>query len=282
MSRGDSGLYLTATQRKESADLRTNCSPQRQDSITAADAEIWAHIHRTAWGLQRRPVRKISGRVAVPGEVRREPGDPAVQVGEVRGGLIGPPVPFERQQPQAFRPEGIGVPRQGRELRPAPLKHDGGNGKLEIELQRRRLVCPPSDLMEPCRPRQVRLGEDAEVKTFRSTDLRKHLGKVREAAWHEPLLISRRGGPDSMMMSVVEFDRLKRAAGEPDSVDVHLRHAITQKQLAPDPLGYDTADFWSCAREMAKAALSGRNSEAVREEIARVERRLGIQEWPTG
>lgn len=58
------------------------------------------------------------------------------------------------------------------------------------------------------------------------------------------------------------------------------RHPVTQQGLPLDPLGYDTSDFRACVQEMAEAALSGRNSEAVREEIARAEQRLGLSGRP--
>jgi PHD/YefM family antitoxin component YafN of YafNO toxin-antitoxin module len=116
------------------------------------------------------------------------------------------------------------------------------------------------------------------MEMFRSTHLQKHLGDVREAARKAPVLFLHHGQPNAVMMSVEEFQRLKTAAGEPVPPEVRRRRAVTQQGLPPDPLGYDTSDFWACAREMAEAAQSGRNAEAVRDEIVRAERRLGISE----
>jgi PHD/YefM family antitoxin component YafN of YafNO toxin-antitoxin module len=107
--------------------------------------------------------------------------------------------------------------------------------------------------------------------------LQKHLGDVQEAARKGPVLFLHHGQPNTVMMSVEEFQRLKIAAGEPVPPEVRQRRPVTQQGLPPDPLGYDTSDFRVCAQEMAEAALSGRNSEAVREEIARAERRFGFR-----
>ena len=121
-------------------------------------------------------------------------------------------------------------------------------------------------------------GEEAcGVETFRSTHLQKHLGEVQEAARREPVLFVHHGQPKAVMMSVEEFRRLKSAAGEPVPAEARQRRPVIQKGLPPDPLGYDTSEFWACAREMADAALSGRNHDAVQEEIARAERRLGLK-----
>lgn len=114
------------------------------------------------------------------------------------------------------------------------------------------------------------------METFRSTQLQKHLREVQESARREPVLFLHHGQPSTVMMSVEEFQRLKTVAGEPVPPEVRRRRAVTQQGLPPDPLGHDTSDFWACAREMAEAALSGRNGDAVREEIARAERRLGL------
>jgi hypothetical protein len=78
-------------------------------------------------------------------------------------------------------------------------------------------------------------------------------------------------------MSVEELRRLKTAAGETVPSEVQLPRPVTQEGLPTDRLGHDTSDFWACAREMAAAALSGRNREAVREEIVRAEQRLGFR-----
>lgn len=114
------------------------------------------------------------------------------------------------------------------------------------------------------------------MESFRSTQMQKHLREVQDAARREPVLFLHHGQPSTVLMSVEEFQRLKTAAGEAVPPEVRRRRPVTQRGLPPDPLGYDTADFAACAREMAAAALSGRNADAVRDEIARAERRLGL------
>ena len=99
---------------------------------------------------------------------------------------------------------------------------------------------------------------------------------VQDAARREPVLFTHHGQPNVVLMSVEEFQRLKAAAGEPVPPEILRRHALTQTGLAPDPLGYDTSDLATCALEMAAAALSGRNRDAVAKEIEQVERRFGF------
>jgi PHD/YefM family antitoxin component YafN of YafNO toxin-antitoxin module len=114
------------------------------------------------------------------------------------------------------------------------------------------------------------------MKIFRSLHLQKHLGDVQEAVRQGPVLFMHYGQPKSVMMSVDEFRRLKEEAGEAVPAEITSRRAVTQEGLPPDALGYDTTNLFACAIEMAAAAKSGRNREAVREEIARTERRLGF------
>lgn len=114
------------------------------------------------------------------------------------------------------------------------------------------------------------------MQTFRSVQLQKNLRMVQDAARREPVLFTHHGQPNVVLMSVEEFQRLKAAAGEPVPPEILRRHALTQTGLAPDPLGYDTSDLATCALEMAAAALSGRNRDAVAKEIEQVERRFGF------
>lgn len=114
------------------------------------------------------------------------------------------------------------------------------------------------------------------MQTFRSLHLQKNLGAVQDAARREPVLFTHHGQPNFILMSVEEFQRLKAAAAEPVPPEVLRRHAVTQTGLAPDPLGYDTSDLVTCALEMAAAARSGRNRDAVAKEIEQVERRFGL------
>lgn len=113
------------------------------------------------------------------------------------------------------------------------------------------------------------------MRSFGSVDLQNSLEVVHEAARQEPVLLVNHGTPSLVLMAVEEFRRLKSAAGEafpPETLD---RRIEARNGLPPDPLGYDTSDLMKCALEMSEAALAGRNREAVREEIERVERRLG-------
>lgn len=114
------------------------------------------------------------------------------------------------------------------------------------------------------------------MQTFRSLHLQKNLGAVQDAARREPVLFVHHGQPNVVLMSVEEFQRLKVAAGELVPPEIRRRHAVTQTGLAPDPLGYDTSNLATCALEMAAAALSGRNRDAVAKEIAQAERRFGM------
>jgi hypothetical protein len=78
------------------------------------------------------------------------------------------------------------------------------------------------------------------------------------------------------MMSVEEFRRLKLAADETLPSEVARPRPIVRRGALKDPLGYDTTNPRQVATDMAEAAESGRNRDAVRAEIAAVERRLGM------
>ena len=52
------------------------------------------------------------------------------------------------------------------------------------------------------------------------------------------------------------------------------KRPLTIRGPIVDPLGYETTDFLECAREMARAALSGRNAVAVQAELEAVRKRL--------
>jgi hypothetical protein len=114
------------------------------------------------------------------------------------------------------------------------------------------------------------------MQTFRSMHLQKNLGEVQDAARKNPVLFLNHGQPKTVMMSVEEFRRLKVAAGEAVPVEAQQRRAVIQQGLPEDPLGYDTSNLRACALAMAEDALSGRDREAVRAEIKRAERRLGL------
>lgn len=114
------------------------------------------------------------------------------------------------------------------------------------------------------------------MREFSSLDLQQQSGEIQRSAAASPVLILNHGKPRSVMMSVEEFRRLKLAAAETPPVEVAKPRAIVRRGVPKDPLGYDTTDLRKTALAMADAAESGRNRDAVRAEIAAVERRLGI------
>jgi hypothetical protein len=114
------------------------------------------------------------------------------------------------------------------------------------------------------------------MREFSSLDLQQQSGEIQRSAAGAPVLILNHGKPRSVMMSVEEFRRLKRAADEALPAGVAKPRPVVRRGPLRDPLGYDTADFRKVAIDMAEAAASGRNRDAVRAEIAAVERRLGI------
>jgi PHD/YefM family antitoxin component YafN of YafNO toxin-antitoxin module len=114
------------------------------------------------------------------------------------------------------------------------------------------------------------------MREFTSLELQQQSGEIQHSADGSPVLILDHRKPRSVMMSVEEFRRLKLAAGETLPVEVVRPRAIVRRGALNDPLGYDTSDLRRVALAMAEAAESGRNRDAVRAEIAAVERRLGI------
>lgn len=115
---------------------------------------------------------------------------------------------------------------------------------------------------------------------YRSLHLQKNLGDVLASAEVGPTLLVNRGQPRLVIMSVAEFRRLKEMAGEPVPGAAMPRRPLTVRGKVEDPLGYDTSDFHACAREMAEAALSGRNAAAVEAELARVRARFADAKPP--
>lgn len=113
------------------------------------------------------------------------------------------------------------------------------------------------------------------MEEFGSLHLRTELGEVLAASDTAPVVLLNRGQPRAVLMSAEEFRRLKRAAGEAVPRAALPRRATVVRGREDDPLGYDTSDLLACAREMADAALSGRNRAAVDAELARVKRRFG-------
>lgn len=114
------------------------------------------------------------------------------------------------------------------------------------------------------------------MREFSILDLQQQSGEVQRSAASSPVLVRHHGEARTVMMSVEEFRRLKLAAAEPLPVEVAKPRAIVRRGGLQDPLGYDTTDLRQVAIEMADAAESGRNRDAVSAEIAAVERRQGM------
>lgn len=112
------------------------------------------------------------------------------------------------------------------------------------------------------------------MNEFRSLHLQKNLGEVLASAEAGPTVLVNRGQPRLVLMSIAEFRRLKALAREPVPTAALPRRPLTVRGRVEDPLGYDTSDLASCAREMAEAALSGRNAAALETELARVRARF--------
>jgi prevent-host-death family protein len=113
------------------------------------------------------------------------------------------------------------------------------------------------------------------MRTFSSQDLQQQTGEIQRAAVSGPVVIMSHGKPRSIVMSVEEFRRLKQRAGETVPSELKRPRAVVRRVPMRDPLGYPASDLKTLALAMADAALSGRNRDAVRAEIAAVERRLG-------
>jgi len=78
-----------------------------------------------------------------------------------------------------------------------------------------------------------------------------------------------------VIVTIEEYARLKEASGEPVPQELRReRKAVVRRGTPEDPLGYDTSDFYACAKAMSEAALSGKNRAFVQAEIAAVEKRL--------
>ena len=109
--------------------------------------------------------------------------------------------------------------------------------------------------------------------TFSSIDLQKQTGDVQRAASREGAVITSHGKPRNVMLSVEEFCRLKRVAGEPVPSGLLPRKAVVFRHL-PDPLGYDVSDLEAVTRKMADEALSGVNDDAVDAELNAVRKKF--------
>jgi len=106
-----------------------------------------------------------------------------------------------------------------------------------------------------------------------SQDLQKQVGDVQIQAAREPILITSRGRPRCVLLSVDEYARLKEAAGEPVPEDARRR--ATTYRPNPQALGYDLRDIHVALLAMADDAISGRGNDEVQRELASVRKRLG-------
>ncbi|MCE7026943.1 type II toxin-antitoxin system Phd/YefM family antitoxin [Jiella avicenniae] len=112
------------------------------------------------------------------------------------------------------------------------------------------------------------------MQAFTSIDLQKQTGDVQRAASREGAVITSHGKPRNVMLSVEEFCRLKRIAGEELPTDLLASRGVTVRHVS-DPLGYDIQNFESAARTIATDALAKTNEAAVEAELDAVRRKFG-------
>ena len=112
------------------------------------------------------------------------------------------------------------------------------------------------------------------MQAFTSIDLQKQTGDVQRAASREGAVITSHGKPRNVMLSVQEFCRLKRIAGEAVPTGLLPKAAATVRHI-PDPLGYDVRNFETAARKMADDVLAGSNDAAVEAELENVRSKFG-------
>ena len=106
-----------------------------------------------------------------------------------------------------------------------------------------------------------------------SQKLRRRTGEAQVEAAREPVVVTTHGRPRCVLLSVEEYTRLKRAAGEPVPVELAPQRGETARPQ-PDKLGYDLADVAAALRAMAADTISGRTRDAVAAELAATRRRF--------
>lgn len=114
------------------------------------------------------------------------------------------------------------------------------------------------------------------MQTIRSLNLQRSLGDVLQIADGEPVLLVYRDQPRNVIMSSDEFVRLKVAAGEAVPREA-VKSKPTFHRSVEDPLGFDTSDLTTYARQAADTALSGRASDYSDAEAEAAERRWGFK-----
>ena len=109
---------------------------------------------------------------------------------------------------------------------------------------------------------------------FTSADLQRRTGDVQSKAGEAPVAITDYKRPRNVMLSVEEFVRLKRLAGETVPHGLEAKRPTTVRPVS-DPLGYDVRDLDCAVRQMAEDVSQGRTLEAVATELAAVRARYG-------
>ncbi|TCR85275.1 type II toxin-antitoxin system prevent-host-death family antitoxin [Rhizobium sp. BK376] len=107
------------------------------------------------------------------------------------------------------------------------------------------------------------------MRTFTSIELQRQTGDVQRAASQEGVVITSHGKPRNVILSVEEFCRLKRMAGEAVPFDLLQRRSVVVHHV-PDRLGYDVRDFERVLDQMSDDAINGINDDAVDVELERV------------
>jgi prevent-host-death family protein len=105
-------------------------------------------------------------------------------------------------------------------------------------------------------------------------ELQKQIGEAQIEASKEPVIVTSHGRPRSVLMSVDEFARLKKLAGEPVVIEGLHKRATTLRR-STDELGYDVSDPEAAMLQMARDATSGRTRTAVQNELAAIRHRYG-------
>src|SRR5258708_8549229 len=102
------------------------------------------------------------------------------------------------------------------------------------------------------------------MREFSSLDLQQHSGEIQQSAAISPVVILSHGKPRSVMMSVEEFRRLKRAAGETLPPELERPRAIVRRGPPRDPVGDVTTPNRGVAAATADAAPNGRKPDTLR------------------
>lgn len=115
------------------------------------------------------------------------------------------------------------------------------------------------------------------MEAFTGLELQKRSGDVQRSALVAPVAITNHGNPRLVLLSVEEFGRLSRAAGEALPPELFRRHPVVQHGIPDDPLGRDTSDFDTFVNEVVEHALSGRDRQSIVDEMHAAERSLGFE-----